>query len=133
TTFQDELIKLDQLTLSNPILLRIISTLLLSIEGRCEKLVWRTKFGIKNPALTGVATGLLWIIKSNLYSFLHHRAAEVAKPKFAVLPNFNQVNELDVEFESIFSLRLGKIISRGTIIIINRYTRRLFKNGRSSN
>ncbi|MGM0471468.1 MAG: hypothetical protein ACQEQI_04200, partial [Bacillota bacterium] len=33
TTFQDELIKLDQLTLSNPILLRIISTLLLSIEG----------------------------------------------------------------------------------------------------
>ncbi|MBM7623557.1 DUF2953 domain-containing protein [Sporohalobacter salinus] len=126
-TFKDELHRLNELTLRNPILLRIMGTLFLGIEGKCKRLNWKTEFGIKNPAATGVATGLLWAIKNNLYAFLALKAEEVTEPNFKVIPNFNQVNELEVEFESIFSIHLGKIISRGLKIIWTRYKRRLFE------
>lgn len=126
-TFKDELHRLNELTLRNPILLRIIGALVLGIEGQCKRLKWRTEFGIENPAATGVATGLLWAVKNNLYSFLSFKADEVVEPEFKVIPNFNQVNELEVKFESIFSLRLGNIISRGLKIIWTRYKRRFFE------
>ncbi|SJZ63029.1 DUF2953 domain-containing protein [Selenihalanaerobacter shriftii] len=123
-TFKDELHRLDELTLRNPILLRIIGTLVLSITGRCKKLVWKTKFGIKDPAITGMMTGFVWAIKGIIYSFLNQKSKSMAQPDFEVKPNFNQVNELEIKFESIFSLWLGNIIITGLKIIFNRYKRR---------
>ncbi|MCK8825725.1 DUF2953 domain-containing protein [Fuchsiella alkaliacetigena] len=120
-TLKDELHRLEELSLRNPILLRIIGTLILSLRGQCEKLLWRTEFGVKDPAWTGILTGVIWALKSNLYSILSNIAESMVRPDFKVIPDFNQVNKIDVEFKSIFSLRLGNIISVGTRIIINRY------------
>jgi hypothetical protein len=123
-TFKDELHRLDELTLKNPILLRIVATLLLGLQGKCKKFIWRTCFGLKDPAITGVTTGILWSIKGGIYSFLKQSTKQIVKPDLEVRPDFNQVNKLKIEFKSIFTLRLGNVIIKGLRIIINRYKRR---------
>jgi len=126
-TFKDELHRLDELTLRNPILLRIIGTLILSIKGECKKLVWKTNFGVKDPAVTGILTGVLWSIKGSIYSFLSQNTKKMVQPNLQVCPNFNQVDKLEVDFTSIFSLKLGNIITKGVKIIFKRYKRRFSK------
>jgi hypothetical protein len=76
----------------------------------CEKLFWRTRLGTEDAALTSLASGALWAFKSQVYVYLKRRVKFAVAPAFQVSPIFNAA-AFDVEFECIFSIRLGNVIN----------------------
>jgi len=90
------------------ILRRAIHYLLAHLQW--EKLQWETIFGTDDPAVTGFATGLIWQAKYTILGLLaprlhYHRA----HPLIKVQPDF-VTPQLNIYFESIFSLRVGNIM-----------------------
>lgn len=76
----------------------------------CEKLSWETRFGTDDPAATSLMTGLLWFIKTQTYTFMKRRLKFVPRPWLQVTPLYNWVG-LEVDFQCIFSIRLGNVIN----------------------
>ncbi|MHB9096101.1 MAG: DUF2953 domain-containing protein, partial [Eubacteriales bacterium] len=57
---------------------------------RCHNLEWTTEIGLGDPAGTGIATGLLWGVKSLLYGKFRSSVGTMIKPpSFSVIPSFN--------------------------------------------
>ncbi len=76
---------------------------------------WSTMLGLPEAGQTGMATGLLWVIKSNAVSHLYRALNRPApRPELAVMPVFND-RALQVHFDCIFSLRSGHIIYTGLL------------------
>ena len=75
----------------------------------CEKIYWKTKFGSEDAAITGMITGLLWTCKALLMNRLKRRIFLIGEPDIAVKPIFGY-NKFDVDFQCIFSIRLGNVI-----------------------
>jgi c-di-AMP phosphodiesterase-like protein len=75
----------------------------------CEKIYWKTRFGSEDAAVTGTITGLLWACKALLMNRLKRRIFLIGKPDIAVNPIFG-CNQFDVDFQCIFSIRLGNVI-----------------------
>lgn len=75
----------------------------------CEKIYWRTRFGSEDAAVTGTIAGLLWAVKALLMSRLKRRIFLIGEPDIAVKPIFGY-NQFDVDFQCIFSIRLGNVI-----------------------
>ncbi len=76
----------------------------------CEKFTWRTACGCGDAALTGMVTGLLWAAKSEALIFLRRRLNFTARPVVRVRPIYDAAL-LEVEFECIFTLRVGNVIN----------------------
>ncbi|MDR3593049.1 MAG: DUF2953 domain-containing protein [Negativicutes bacterium] len=76
----------------------------------CEKFTWRTGCGFDDAALTGLATGLLWALKSQLLLFLKRRLNFAVRPVIAVRPVYTAA-VVEVEFECIFTIRVGNVIN----------------------
>lgn len=76
----------------------------------CEKLHWRTRLGTDDAAVTALASGALWAVKGQLYVYLKRRVKHAVAPVFHVTPLFN-AKAFDMEFECIFSIRLGNVIN----------------------
>lgn len=84
---------------------------------RCKKLRWVTQIGFSDPAWTGMATGSLWSIKGYLYRNLYQNVqVDFAYPEMIVIPNFQQAG-LELDFNCIFSLRIGHIIIAGITML----------------
>lgn len=75
----------------------------------CEKLCWKTIYGFEDAANTGIMTGLLWTCKAFIINRLKKHVLFVAKPTIAITPIFGQ-NQFDVDFQCIFSIKLGNVI-----------------------
>lgn len=75
----------------------------------CEKICWKTRFGSEDAAITGTIAGLLWTGKALLMSRLKRRIFLIGEPDIAVKPIFGY-NQFDVDFQCIFSIRLGNVI-----------------------
>jgi len=75
----------------------------------CEKMYWKTKLGSEDAAITGAITGLLWACKSLLMSRLKKRIFLIVKPDIAVNPLWGN-GRLEMDFQCIFSIRLGNVI-----------------------
>jgi len=71
---------------------------------------WRTGLGTGDAALTGLATGLIWQLKGQIYSYMQRRLKSVARPALGVSPLFAREG-LEIELECIFSIRLGNVIN----------------------
>lgn len=93
---------------------RVVRRLVNSLT--CERLQWKTTYGSDDAANTGIITGALWTVKGMLVTVLRRRFSFTAPPEIAVIPVFGQ-SRFDVDFQCIFSLRLGKIISATTILV----------------
>lgn len=76
----------------------------------CEKFSWRTRIGSEDAALTAMATGLLWGVKSMAVRILRRRIAFGVRPIISVQPVFNKTL-LEMEFECIFTIRVGNVIN----------------------
>ncbi len=89
---------------NNKKLLRVIS---------CDKLVWKTNFGVGEPALTAIVAGNLWLLKTIVYlRLMHSIKLNFKRPIYVVHPDFtNKVFEVD--FSCIFRFRIGDIIVAG--------------------
>lgn len=82
----------------------------------CEHLYWKTIYGSEDSAITGLMTGVLWSVKGMLITILRRRFFFTASPQIVVEPIFGQ-SCLDVNFQCIFSLRVGKIINAASIFV----------------
>lgn len=76
----------------------------------CEQLEWRTQYGSEDATLTGIATGMLWAIKTLMITRLRKKVIFIKKPIINVHPVFGG-NHLNIEFQCIFSIRLGNVIN----------------------
>jgi hypothetical protein len=80
---------------------------------RFERFYWVTRIGLDDAALTAITVGMLWSIKSYIVATLWHKhCCTRAKPVVRVLPAYNR-EEFHMDFECIFSVRLGHIIGAG--------------------
>ena len=75
----------------------------------CEKLYWKTKFGSEDAALTGALVGLLWAFKTLLMNQLKRRIFSTGTLDIEVKPIFGS-NQFEIDFQCIFSIRLGNVI-----------------------
>ena len=75
----------------------------------CTRFRWQTEIGTGDAMETGVLSGLLWAIKTNLYQLLSRWIDCEAPPAFAVRPNFTQ-SVLLISLESIIRFRIGHAI-----------------------
>jgi hypothetical protein len=83
---------------------------------RCEKFLWRTGFGCDDAAMTGILSGVLWVLKSEVFLLLKRRINFAARPTIRVQPIFDTVL-LEVEFECIFTIRVGNVINAAWSLI----------------
>lgn len=76
----------------------------------CEQLEWKTRYGSEDAAITGIATGVLWTIKALMVARLKKHVIFIKQPIITVDPVFGD-NSLKVDFQCIFSIRLGNVIN----------------------
>lgn len=70
---------------------------------------WNTEFSTGDPALTGVSSGILWTIKSQIWAWVRRHTNVLAKPVIQVQPSFNH-SCLSLEIVCIGEVRIGHII-----------------------
>ena len=75
----------------------------------CEKLQWKTMYGSEDAEKTGIVTGMFWTIKELMITRLEKRIIITNNPIIHVNPIFGQ-NSFKVDFQCIFSMRLGNVI-----------------------
>lgn len=75
----------------------------------CERFYWKTVYGSEDAANTGIVTGLLWTGKAFVINRLKKHIVCVEKPIIVVNPIFGR-SQFDVDFQCIFSIRLGNVI-----------------------
>jgi len=74
---------------------------------------WRTRLGLHQADHTGIAVGLLWIVKSNSTVYLYRRLKKpTPKPELEIIPVFN-AHLVAMRLNCVFSLRPGHIIITG--------------------
>lgn len=85
---------------------------------KCIYFNWITEIGFYDPALTGSAVGLLWIIKGGIMNFVTAKTIFKTDPIIRVIPSFSE-EIFSINFKGIFASNLGyimfvaiKIISR---------------------
>lgn len=80
-----------------------------------RRFIWRTVIGLPEAAQTGVATGMLWVLKGNTAAFLYQKLSRrSSRPELEIVPVFNR-QLLHVYFNCIFTMRTGHIIYTGLL------------------
>jgi hypothetical protein len=86
-----------------------------------HRLFWKTEIGLDDAALTGMVTGIINILKSNLFAILNNKKNRPKEIHFKITPNFN--NEvLRTDIDCIFTSKIGYIIIAGLKILWIKYT-----------
>ena len=81
----------------------------------CEKLQWKTIYGSEDAEQTGIVTGMLWTVKELMITRLKNRVIVTKNPIINVNPLYGQ-NSFIVDFQCIFSIRLGNVINAMRIL-----------------
>ncbi|WP_408954589.1 DUF2953 domain-containing protein [Natroniella sp. ANB-PHB2] len=97
----------------------------LILTHNCQSFLWRTSFGLSNPAHTGLVTGGLWAFKSSIIGLLQEYLEFKSLPCVQVEPNFNQQQPVRIKLKGIFEFKLGNIIHVGIKIIWYKIKRRI--------
>ncbi|MDN5326680.1 MAG: hypothetical protein PWP41_1376 [Moorella sp. (in: firmicutes)] len=100
-------------------LLRKFSCIWQRFYGRvtCRRLRLFLTLGMEEPATTALAYGSAWALLALLYQNLQRRARlDFQQPELLVRPRFNAPGLL-VDFNCIFTFRLGYIISAGLLLL----------------
>ena len=95
------------------------------LSHNCSFFLWKTSFGLKNPAYTGMVTGLLWSVKSSMIATIQNHSEFKKLPIIDVKANFNHQEPIKIEFKGIFNFRLGKIILMGARVSLSQIKRRI--------
>ena len=90
-----------------------------------EKLNFKCNIGFENAAMTAVTVGIIYIIIPNL---LKHRIQNTENIEYKIKPLYNYRNILNIELDSIISIKMRNIIDIITFIKKGRVN----ENGRSS-
>jgi hypothetical protein len=87
-----------------------------------ESISWNTEIGLNDAALTGLSTGLIKIIKTNILFFLNSKKVKFKKIDLDSIPNFKS-QHIKTSLNCIFSVKIGHIIIAGLKILRLRYLR----------
>ena len=100
--------------------------LLRSIDYIVEKMNLNISIGIEDSAITAISVGILYIVISN---FLNKKVKNLSEIKYNINPIYKDKNFLDIELDSIITLRSENIIN------IIKFLKKgsAYKNDRSSN
>lgn len=77
---------------------------------QCDELHWKTAYGSEDAAITGIGTGVLWSVKALVITRLKKYVIVTKRPTIDVNPIFGH-NSFKVDFQCIFSIRLGNVIN----------------------
>lgn len=84
---------------------------------------WSTVIGTGEAMETGLMSGLLWAIKTNLYTFLNQVIPFDQPPEMEVVPRFAQ-SVFSTSFQSIICFRMGYAILAMTHVLRQYWKRR---------
>lgn len=90
----------------------------LSPSLRCEVLRWRTIVATDDAAVTGVVTGLLWVLMAIWLTQLCRRLRFIYPPVVTVEADF-QSRQWGTDFCCIFSVTVGNIINAVIVLLHN--------------
>lgn len=113
----------EEIRMENAVILRVMGMLFMGLKGQCDKLIWHTRYGFADAAVTAIANGLIWGGKYTALSLLSIFCSIKTSPQISVEPDFERVG-MDIRFESIFSIRIGNIMTTGLRILLKEYKRR---------
>lgn len=77
-----------------------------------EEFRWVTRFGVGDPALTGLLTGVVWSIKGTVFGLLNRNMRLLREPVIRVDPDFQSFT-FRTTVRCIVRVRLGDIITAG--------------------
>lgn len=81
-------------------------------KTRLKTLFWKTEVGLDNAALTGFTTGMINILKSNVFVRVNNTKNKHKKVYFKIIPNFER-KILKTNVRCIFTTKIGYIIIAG--------------------
>lgn len=83
----------------------------ISDKAKIKKIIWHTKIGFQDAALTAYITGIFWTIKSIIISFLSSKMY-TESIDIDILPKYNN-KEFEIYFNCIIRIKLVNIIIAG--------------------
>lgn len=103
-----------------------ISELLRNIDAQFEKMSLKIFVGIEDAAITAIFVG---IISSAIGIFLRNKIEDTEVQKYQVIPVYQNINILKINFDGIFEFKMRNIIYIFKLL----KKRSVEKNGRTSN
>ncbi|WIF94731.1 DUF2953 domain-containing protein [Caminicella sporogenes] len=85
-----------------------------------QYLYWNTEVGLNDPAFTGFFTGLIYILKTNIFSFLFSKNICFKELDLKAIPNFKS-SKVKTSINCIFSIKMGYIIIAGLKFLKVKY------------
>ncbi len=82
-----------------------------------KKLEWNSVLGTGDAAVTGIAIGLLWNVKTFFTSVLSSRFKLLSLPQISIVPSFESII-ISTRADCILSVKIGHAITAGTIGLI---------------
>lgn len=73
---------------------------------------WKTEVGFQDAAVTGMATGIINILKSNVFAIFNNSKNKPNSIHFKIIPHFKK-QILNTYIHCIFTLKIGYIIIAG--------------------
>lgn len=125
-TYKEEERSDDEIRMENVLIYRVMGMLYMGLKGDCHKLIFHTHYGFSDAAITGVANGVIWAIKGIFLDIISAICTMKTQPEISVTPHF-EATGVDIQFESIFRVRIGNLMYTGLKIIWQGYKRRAFK------
>jgi hypothetical protein len=92
---------------------------------KIKQLEWNSIVGVKDAALTGVLTGIVWSIKGGIVGVLSHYMKLMAQPQISVHPSF-RIPISQTKIKCMFKIRIGNAILAGLKIL------KFWRNGKAS-
>lgn len=89
---------------------------------KIEKFYLNTQYGLENAAITGILSGILYSIQSNIL-ILVFQYKNIKDCQIRMIPLFQQQNIIRIDFSCIIQFKLGHIIN-GSIRSLILYKRR---------
>ncbi|MDL2281280.1 DUF2953 domain-containing protein [Selenomonadales bacterium OttesenSCG-928-I06] len=87
--------------------------------AKLEKLNLKLTYGFEDAALTGTSAGILAVLKEFLLITLQRKFRNIDQIHLFVFPKFGQEDYLEVDFDCIFKVRVGNVITIMANILAN--------------
>ncbi|SCY99123.1 DUF2953 domain-containing protein [Alkaliphilus peptidifermentans] len=80
-----------------------------------DQFMWVTEVGVEDAAITAIATGTLWMLKSNIFNLIN-RKVSLEDFNINVLPVYG-IDKFETSLDCIIRLKIGYIIIAGIKMI----------------
>lgn len=86
-----------------------------------EKLVLRVRSGLDDAAMTGVLSGLYWIVTGWLTAMAQQWLRLKEKPVFSISSDFSPQPVFAARFDSVVSFRIGHVTVVGILLLFTKF------------